>query len=133
LIESTKPVKQASDLVRDLAEGWGELCKVSVNLSLPAESDLNDSESLRAAFNEIAKELVANAYRHGKARTVTIAVEIGPEKTLEMTSANDGHPIPKDADFGLGLSMFSELSVSWEILDHANPKFRFLLPVSPHG
>ena len=64
--------------------------------------------------NEIAKEAVQNAVRHGGARNVTIVVDSTPDKLLTMDVKNDGRPI-SNVQKGVGSKLLDELTLRWSL------------------
>jgi two-component sensor histidine kinase len=79
---------------------------------------------------EIAKELVSNAYRHGKASKVWISVYLTEAGTAKLIMTNNGLSIPADFEPGLGFAMFDELTSDWEIDRTEQSRFIASIPLS---
>lgn len=100
-----------------VTEPWAEICTVRIT-ECPVEVAI-----LRGATAEaitlVAREAVANAYRHGQARAVSIAMAPG-EGHVDITITDDGIGIgPKS--WGLGLTVIDRATEGhWTLTRHGN-------------
>jgi glucose-6-phosphate-specific signal transduction histidine kinase len=65
--------------------------------------------------NEICKEAVSNAVRHGEAKNITISIDRSADELLVIEAADNGRGIESDAIPGVGSRMLDDLSVDWSI------------------
>jgi two-component sensor histidine kinase len=68
--------------------------------------------------NEICKEAVSNAVRHGEAKIVDIEVDRSSDSIIFISASNDGRATDKSAIPGVGSKMFDELTIDWAL--HTN-------------
>lgn len=100
-----------------VTEPWAEICTVRIT-ECPVEVAI-----LRGATAEaitlVAREAVANAYRHGQARAVSIAMAPG-EGHVDITITDDGIGIgPKS--WGLGLTVIDQAAHGhWTLTRHGD-------------
>lgn len=107
--------KNAKELAQEIKKTWEGLCEVSFELTDEVWAVLDSDESARNCLFEICKELVSNAYRHGKALNVWISCYLSQGSDLRLTASNNGLGLPADFVPGLGFSMFDDLTENWEL------------------
>jgi two-component sensor histidine kinase len=129
LQETVEFRKSASELALEIKKSWEGICAVSFALSAEVWSLLDRDESARNCFFEIAKEIVSNAYRHGKAQNVWISCYLSQDNDLRVIASNNGAELPKDFVPGLGFSMFDELTASWAIEPGTDNRMTASIPV----
>jgi glucose-6-phosphate-specific signal transduction histidine kinase len=117
-------------LAAEITASWEGLCEVSFEIPEPAIERLDQNEAGRTCLMEIAKELVSNAYRHGKASKVWISVYLTEAGTAKLIMTNNGLSIPADFEPGLGFAMFDELTSDWEIDRTEQSRFIASIPLS---
>ena len=101
----------------DLVATWRGVCEVKWQISVSASRALERFDSARMCVNEIAKEAVSNAVRHGEAKLVSIAIERPIDDLLTLVISNDGIAPRDSGTKGVGLQMLDEVALSWS-LDH---------------
>ena len=106
---------------RDIGQTWRGICNVTFDVADAASKMLAGSSSTSMCVNEIVKEAVSNARRHGSAQNVLVRIQKGSNDLIHLKITNDGEPAayadsktPKD-ELGLGLKMYDELSLRWRI------------------
>lgn len=72
-------------------------------------------KSARICVNEIAKEAVSNAVRHGNASVAKIEIDRMQNDLIEMKISNDGAPPKAKIEKGVGSQMFDELTLEWSL------------------
>ena len=98
-----------------LVAAWAAVCKIEVRVSTRAQRALDASVDARGAVNEICKEAVSNAVRHGDAKRVQIELDRHQDDIIELKVSNDGTPRPNQIRHGLGTGMIDDLSLSWDL------------------
>ncbi|MFM6977682.1 MAG: hypothetical protein ACKOWR_03080 [Micrococcales bacterium] len=113
----TNPRQESTNFNRDFQEitsTWRSICTINADISARAQRALDSKQDVRSVTNEIIKEAVSNAVRHGQAKNVNIKLERIQDDILEIEISNDGckaiNPTP-----GLGSQMFDELTLSWSL------------------
>jgi signal transduction histidine kinase len=113
-----------------LQEVWKGLCDVKVQVSSRAVRALARNMDSSFCVNEIAKEAVSNAVRHGEATEVEVLIDRVADDLLVLDVSNNGHP-PKTTDqAGIGSEMLNEICLSWSLTtDKKRVHLRAELPV----
>ncbi|MCF8529065.1 MAG: hypothetical protein K9G13_04440 [Aquiluna sp.] len=106
--------RNLDELFEDLHQTWDGVCKIELTLNTQARSQLLGRERATACVAEIVKELVGNAVRHGKANTISIAVNMSKHSEIEIRAVNNGSSWTNENP-GLGSALFDELTTSWSL------------------
>ena len=65
--------------------------------------------------NEILKEAVSNAVRHGEAKNVAVEIDRVDDFELSILVTNDGLPLSAQKRLGVGSRLIEELTTDWSI------------------
>lgn len=116
-----------------IAQTWDGVCVVTHSSTAEAKQLLSGSNATSTCVAEIAKELVSNAFRHGKATEVEISISLAGPGDILITSINNGTSVKKAKTDGIGSEMFSELTSRWSWKNTPNgPRFTAVIPVAPN-
>jgi signal transduction histidine kinase len=114
-----------------IEQTWEGVCEVTHTTSPEADLLLEASGATATCVAEIAKELVSNAFRHGKATQIEIEISLASPEDVLITSTNNGELIQEDRVEGIGSEMFGELAASWGWSNTLNgPRFTAVIPVA---
>jgi hypothetical protein len=114
-----------------IEQTWEGVCEVTHTTSPEADLLLEASGATATCVAEIAKELVSNAFRHGKATRVDIEISLASPEDVLITSTNNGELIQEDRVEGIGSEMFGELTANWGWSNTLNgPRFTAVIPVA---
>ena len=72
----------------------------------------NENQVLAASLNEVCKEIVSNAVRHGAAANISISMSLD-SSSVEIVSTNDGSVDPGESSKGLGSTLFDNICINW--------------------
>lgn len=114
----TTPPEHIIDLPASLAElqaTWRGICNIRLNINERAARALQGNNDACLCVNEIVKEAVSNAVRHGQAQNVTVDVDRECEQSLSINVSNDGLPVRQNSSAGLGSKLIKELTTSWSL------------------
>jgi signal transduction histidine kinase len=92
-------------LLREVAEPWQEICSVAIALD-PGLGDLTGVDA--DAVGSVVREAIVNAYRHGNASRIAVAVESG-DGALLIRVTDDGVGATTKG-WGLGLTLIDRLT-----------------------
>ena len=101
-----------------LAATWQGICNVKWNITERAGRALVRDVNARMCVNEIAKEAVSNAVRHGEAKGLEIEIDRSTDELLVITIANSGRPVARDAEPGVGSRMLDDLTLAWSLTNN---------------
>jgi anti-sigma regulatory factor (Ser/Thr protein kinase) len=114
----TKPPSTDVDFgqgIDELVRTWAGICDIKVETSARASRAIETNRDIRNCINEICKEAISNAVRHGNAKNAWIYINRERDDVIELEVCNDGHTLLRDQPKGLGLSMIDDLSLSWQL------------------
>lgn len=99
----------------DTVELWEGVAKIDLKAEANALAAISNDSFGLAAVVEIVREGVGNAVRHGKAKNISIRLDLQPEPNpvLAVEVSNDGPLATDDRTPGFGSQTISEVSSSW--------------------
>lgn len=116
--------------LKQLQELWSGICEVTVSISERASRALLRSHDTSFCVNEIVKEAVSNAVRHGEATAANIVVDRISDDMLQIEVSNNGTPPKHVPNQGIGSEMLNEICLNWELLhDRKSVRLVAELPV----
>jgi signal transduction histidine kinase len=122
--------------ITELTETWQGVCDMQFKVSDAARQALLSDPDLCLCTQEILKEAVANAVRHGGASVMRVSLEVDGDHTLvleavnngEMVCENDGTgAVAKAGGGGLGSQIIRDLSYFWSLKSDASTGLTTLL------
>ncbi|MEY4296662.1 MAG: hypothetical protein RL016_508, partial [Actinomycetota bacterium] len=111
----TNPPAPQVDLnaeLKALQDTWRGVVEISLQVTERAQRVLVKSDNTRMALNEICREAVTNAYRHGEASSMTIRIDRPADEEIALTITNNGR-YPGEVRKGMGLQMMDALTLDW--------------------
>ena len=103
----------------DLTQLWKGMCEIQVAATSECLEHISRDQVCAQCVNEIVKECVSNAIRHGNATKIDIALTENENQTLQITVTNDGITNTMGPE-GVGSQILNELTMSWERNVEAN-------------
>lgn len=114
-----------------LKEAWLGVCEISVQVSSRAERALDRNLGSSFCVNEIAKEAVSNAVRHGDATEVSVLIDRIEDDLLVLEVTNNGTPPKGPTQAGIGSEMLNEVCLAWTLTsENRKVVLRAELPVA---
>lgn len=102
-------------MTTELQQTWQGICNVKSEISERAKRALQKNHETAFCVNELVKEAVSNAVRHGLASEATIAIDRIDDDVLHLEISNNGVP-PKQKDKpGIGSQMLDEICLNWQL------------------
>lgn len=119
------------EVLPQIRQTWDGVCELKHEISNAANKQLDDNPAASICVAEIVKELVSNAFRHGKANQVSIQISLDEIGDVSLVSTNNGLSVSEDRLQGIGSEMFDELTSSWSWKNTPKgPRFTAVVPVS---
>jgi len=109
-------LSEKTDLQKGLNEVkavWSGLCEIKVQISERADRALKRSSDTSFCVNEIVKEAVSNAVRHGDATDVKVEIDRLNDDVLHIQVQNNGKSVDKIEASGIGSEMMDEICLNW--------------------
>lgn len=125
-------VVNTEESFRELQDVWVDICDIELRVSVRAKRALSRNSDTSFCVNEIAKEAISNAVRHGSAKSAVIEVDRLEDDLLQVEITNDGIPLRSQEKPGIGSEMLDEICLNWA-LENSGKKVRLIanLPVRP--
>jgi two-component sensor histidine kinase len=101
--------------IRDTIAFWSGMCDISLDISPDAERAIAADAEVAEAIHIVTLEILSNAIRHGQATEVHVAIRRESPETVRITATNNGEAVVPDVTAGLGMALYDELCVQWEI------------------
>ena len=106
--------------LKELQEVWSGICNIQFQVSSRAQRAIERNPDSAFCVNEIAKEAISNAVRHGEATEATVFIDRTEDDILRVEITNNGNPPETDRSKGIGSEMLDEVCISWNL--HFNKK-----------
>ena len=103
----------------DLTQLWKGMCEIEIAATPECLEHISRDQVCAQCVNEIVKECVSNAIRHGNATKIDIALTRNKNQTIQITVTNDGITNTMGPE-GVGSQILNELTMSWERNVEAN-------------
>lgn len=105
--------------IQELKQVWHGICDVTVRVSERAKRALRRNSDSAFCVNEIVKEAISNAVRHGAASTATIDIDRVEDDLIHIEVVNDGIPSRAKERKGIGSSMLDEICLNWSLTNRS--------------
>lgn len=119
--------------IDELVSTWAGVCTIKVESSARAQRAIETNSDVRNCINEICKEAISNAVRHGNAKNAVIRLDRDKDDVIELEICNDGFKPLRDQPKGMGLSMIEDLSLSWQLTTERHKEQTCLIAQLPIG
>lgn len=102
----------------NLVSTWKGICEINYEVTERANRALTRDANAAMCINEICKEAVSNAVRHGEAKNVLIKIDRSSDELLIIQASNDGRPVAKSVVSGVGSTMLDDLTLNWSLTNN---------------
>jgi len=99
----------------ELKEAWAGVCAIGLEIDLRASRALATNQGSAYCVNEILKEAIGNAVRHGGANGVVAKITRDREDFIDLEIQNDGSAPRKGWKKGIGSRMLDDITTSWSL------------------
>lgn len=114
ITQPTLSVKFTS-VLKDLVSTWQGVCDIDVAITPEIKKIVATDSRLSMCINEIMKEAISNAVRHGDARNAQIAMNLSDDGVINLAVSNDGSAPTDSSRKGIGSKLLDELTVNWSL------------------
>jgi len=106
---------ELTNSIEELSSAWSGVCDVKVSVSERATRALQRNFETMFSVNEIMREAISNAVRHGSSTRVDIEIDRVQDEVIEFICRNNGTLLTVQASQGLGFEMMNELTTEWSL------------------
>jgi signal transduction histidine kinase len=99
----------------ELKEAWAGVCAIGLEIDLRASRALASNQGTAYCVNEILKEAIGNAVRHGGATGVVAKITRDRDDFIDLEIQNDGTAPRKGWKKGIGSRMLDDITTSWSL------------------
>lgn len=128
------PVHQKTSL-RDsliaLTETWEGILEVEVDLDAKANAKISSSEDVTLMVNEVLKEAVSNAVKHGDASQVKVMFDLNQNNDIVLTVSNNGKKPKPTLASGIGSKIMDSLCLNHSLIWNSDINQTQLLATIP--
>lgn len=107
------------EAMEELRAVWNGICDVTVQVSERAKRALQRNSDSAFCINEIAKEAISNAVRHGAANAAKIDIDRVEDDLIHIQVINDGISARAKDRKGIGSSMLDEICLHWSLTNRS--------------
>lgn len=104
-----------ADSFNQMQATWRGICDIKISVTDRAGRSLQKNNDACMCVNEIVKEAVSNAVRHGDAKKVWVDIDRIDDFDLALTVSNDGVPLSAQTRLGVGSRLIEELTTDWSL------------------
>jgi len=108
-------VVKFSTAIKEIVSTWQGVCEIDIAIEPKLKKIVTKDSRLSMCVNEILKEAVSNAVRHGNARTAQVSLKLADDGVLDLTVTNDGYAPRIGGRKGVGSNLLDELTVDWSL------------------
>lgn len=124
--------RQLAFNVAEIKSVWEGICEIDVEFDPGVELVADNQDTANRVINEILKEVVSNAIRHGNATAVKITMHLESAEDLNILVTNNGDRPVNDSKSNVGSRMLDALCLHKSLLwneDSELTEFRALVPL----
>lgn len=101
--------------IEELVGTWRGVCDIEISVAPRLLESVAADGRTSMCVNEILKEAVSNAVRHGDANQISVKLAEAGESELELNVWNNGAKYVAGGRKGLGSTMMDDLTIAWNI------------------
>ena len=112
------PIGKTTDLVsstKQIKDTWKGLVKININFKEPSAQMVIADKWASVCANEIIKESISNAVKHGKSDSVKIRFEAAEPGFAQIVVEDNGKGLPNQYRPGLGSQILDEIAFPWSL------------------
>lgn len=112
------PVEKNFDFKKAISQqikSWAGIMKITVDRKSPQFEELTLDEWAGYCANEIIKEALSNAFRHGEAKSASVSFQSQNPGFVTIEITNDGKPLSSKQRDGLGSQLLDEIANPWSL------------------
>jgi two-component sensor histidine kinase len=131
-----KPAKEEvklDDALVALKTTWTDIAEIDLSIKPEAKTKIVDSTNGTLVVNELLKEVVSNAVKHGSASKIQINVELNSNGDVAVLVSNNGSKPINVTKTGVGSTLFSNLCTGYSLTWNSSTgttEFRATIPMA---
>ena len=132
-LKESRSVQHPVDVsISEIKSVWNGICDIHIFLTPFANQTLKNDQVASDILNEILKEVVSNAVRHGNASNIYGEISMKDSRTISVLISNDGLKPTKEKIESVGSKMLDAVSLErtleWNS-DEQRTDFKALVPI----
>ena len=101
--------------ITDLVQLWRGICEIQIQISERARRVINKKPNIAFLINEIAKDSISNAVRHGSASAAEISIDRIKDDLVHLEVSNNGSKPKSPIKPGVGFRMLDDVCLNWSL------------------
>jgi signal transduction histidine kinase len=132
-LKESRTVQRSLDVsITEIKSLWGGICDIHVFLTPFANQVIKNDQVASDILNEILKEVISNAVRHGDASNIYGEISMKDSRTISVVISNDGLKPTKEKIESVGSKMLDavclERTLEWNS-EEKRTDFKALVPI----
>ena len=99
----------------ELTDSWAGVCAITIRVDMRASRALVTNQGTAYCVNEILKEAIGNAVRHGGATAALVNITRLEDDFIDIEVQNDGSAPGKRRKKGIGSRMLDDITFRWSL------------------
>lgn len=104
-----------NDSLNQMQATWKGICEIKISITERAGRALKKNNDACLCVNEVVKEAVSNAVRHGESKNIWVEIDRHDDFDLALRISNDGLPLSAQSRVGIGSRLIEELTTDWSL------------------
>jgi signal transduction histidine kinase len=132
LKQNTPAKLELAHEIHSIQELWKGICEVDVQVSSQVFDEIENRETTCQVLNEVLKEVVSNAVRHGQASNAAINIDLDSVGDIKIVAVNNGLRPLGNVIESLGSRMLDAVCVDRSLLWNEDSKlteFKATIPL----
>jgi len=116
----------------EIQSAWEDICTIKYNIGEDVTKRVLQDEISQRVINEVLKEVVSNAVRHGNASNVEIQMSLELDSTIRILATNDGTKPTDDGSESVGSRMLEAFCLDRSLVWNSETnrtEFQALIPI----
>ena len=101
--------------LNEIIATWRGVCDLELDIPDALKKSIANDPRLSMCVNEVVKEAISNAVRHGGAKSARVALSAVDPGVINLMISNDGQAPRMGGRKGLGAALLDELTVDWSL------------------
>jgi two-component sensor histidine kinase len=116
----------------EIQSAWEDICTIKYNIGEDVTNRVLQDEISQQVINEVLKEVVSNAVRHGNASNVEILMSLELNSSIRILATNDGTKPTDDGSESVGSRMLEAFCLDRSLIWNSETnrtEFQALIPI----
>lgn len=119
--------------MNDLKQTWLGICEINVMVDQNVALAFNKNADAKLVCNEVIKEAVSNAVKHGQASNIEVTLQLNQQADILIQVKNDGQELRSVAGSGIGSKIFNAVCLEFGLSTDEQSKKTIFTAIVPQA